>query len=325
MHSSTADIAAAAAVNGVQAAARSPAARAATAVAGRQAEPRIGEPVRRLALVTGAARRLGRTIALALAHDGWDIGVHYATSEKEARQTANDIRALGRQAVCLKANLEDAQAALGLVRQLSEQLGPVSGLVNNASRFVHDDIGTLDAASLTAHLMPNLVAPLLLSQAFYRALGDSAGNATSIGEASAGEASNDEPSEGVIINLLDQKLDNLNPDFLSYTVAKAGLAAATTMLAQAMAPRVRVVGIAPGLTLPSYLQDADAFAQAHRSFSPLGRSSTPEDVAAAVVFAMNNRSLTGTVIQVDGGQHLHRMPRDASCIPAGDNQAARET
>jgi NAD(P)-dependent dehydrogenase (short-subunit alcohol dehydrogenase family) len=323
MHSSTADIAAAAAVNGVQAAARSTAARAATAVAGRQAEPRIGEPVQRLALVTGAARRLGRTIALALAHDGWDIGVHYATSEKEARQTANDIRALGRQAVCLKANLEDAQAALGLVRQLSEQLGPVSGLVNNASRFVHDDIGTLDAASLTAHLMPNLVAPLLLSQAFYRALGDSAGDATFTGEAPAGEtsgggASNDEPSEGVIINLLDQKLDNLNPDFFSYTVAKAGLAAATTMLAQAMAPRVRVVGIAPGLTLPSYLQDADAFAQAHRSFSPLGRSSTPEDVAAAVVFAMNNRSLTGTVIQVDGGQHLHRMPRDASCMPAGD-------
>ena len=120
---------------------------------------------------------------------------------------------------------------------------------------------------------------------------------------------------GVIVNLLDQKLYNLNPDFLSYTVAKAGLAAATTMLAQALAPRVRVVGIAPGLTFPSYLQDDAAFERAHARFSPLGRSSTPEDVAAAVVFAMNNGSITGTVIQVDGGQHLQRMPRDASLMP----------
>ncbi|HZH06897.1 MAG TPA: SDR family oxidoreductase, partial [Lautropia sp.] len=109
-----------------------------------------------------------------------------------------------------------------------------------------------------------------------------------------------------------------NPDFLSYTVAKAGLAAATTMLAQAMAPRVRVVGIAPGLTLPSYLQDAEAFRRAHAEFSPLGRSSTPEDVAAAVVFAMNNRSLTGTVIQVDVGQHLQPLPRDVSLMPADE-------
>ena len=256
-----------------------------------------GTSAARVALVTGAARRLGRQIALALAGDGWDIGVHYATSEKDARETANEIRQLGRQAVCLKADLEDAAAASGLVRQLAEQLGPVRGLVNNASRFVHDDIESLDAASLSAHLLPNLVAPLLLSQAFARGLGGQG---------------------GVIVNLLDQKLFNLNPDFLSYTVAKAGLAAATTMLAQALAPQVRVVGIAPGLTFPSYLQDQAAFDLAHARFSPLGRSSTPEDVAAAVVFAMNNGSITGTVIQVDGGQHLQRMPRDASLMPAGD-------
>jgi NAD(P)-dependent dehydrogenase (short-subunit alcohol dehydrogenase family) len=263
-------------------------------------------PVRRVALVTGAARRLGRQIALALARDGWDIGVHYATSEEAARQTANDIRALGREAVCLKARLEDEQATGSLVKQLSEQLGPVSGLVNNASRFVHDDIDTVDAASLAAHLLPNLVAPLLLSQAFFRALRDTGG------------AGGDADARGVIINLLDQKLYNLNPDFLSYTVAKAGLAAATTMLAQAMAPRVRVVGIAPGLTFPSYLQDQAAFEQAHARFSPLKQSSTPADVAAAVVFAMSNGSMTGTVIQVDGGQHLQRMPRDASLMPLAD-------
>jgi NAD(P)-dependent dehydrogenase (short-subunit alcohol dehydrogenase family) len=252
---------------------------------------------RRIALVTGAARRLGRSIALALARDGWDIGVHYADSEDEARQTANDIRALGRQAVCLKARLEDEPARAGLIRQLSEQIGPVCGLVNNASRFVHDDIGTVDAASMAAHLTPNLVAPVLLSQAFFQAL-------------------EPERTDGVIVNLLDQKLYNLNPDFLSYTVAKAGLAAATTLLAQAMAPRVRVVGVAPGLTFPSYLQDGPAFERAHARYSPLGRSSTPEDVAAAVVFVMNNRSMTGTVLQVDGGQHLQQLPRDASLMPA---------
>ena len=261
------------------------------------ATPHVPAP-RKVVLVTGAAKRLGRAIALALARDGWDVGVHYSTSEAAARETADDILQLGRQAVCLKADLADAQAAGALPRQLAEQLGPVSALVNNASRFVHDDIESMDADSLTAHLLPNLVAPLLLSQALFRGLG--------------GER------HGVIVNLLDQKLANLNPDFLSYTVAKAGLAAATTMLAQALAPRVRVVGIAPGLTLPSYLQDEATFARAHARFSPLGRSSTPEDVAAAVVFAMSNGSITGTVIQVDGGQHLQRMPRDASLMPAED-------
>ena len=260
------------------------------------ATPGAAARPRRIALVTGAARRLGRAIALALARDGWDIGVHYGESEEQARRTADDIRELGRQAVCLKARLEDEAAVGGLIRRLSEQIGPVCGLVNNASRFVHDDIDTVDAASLTAHLLPNLVAPLLLSQAFFRALGADA-------------------TDGVIVNLLDQKLYNPNPDFLSYTVAKAGLAAATTLLAQAMAPRVRVVGVAPGLTFPSYLQDGPAFERAHARYSPLGRSSTPEDVAAAVVFAMNNRSMTGTVLQVDGGQHLLQLPRDASLMP----------
>jgi len=255
---------------------------------------------RRIVLVTGAARRLGRAIALALARDGWDIGVHYSRSEQEAGETAHEIRAIGSRAVCLRADLDDERATSGLVRQLAEQLGPVNGLVNNASRFVHDDPASVDAASLLAHLVPNLVAPVLLSQALFRNLSEAR---------TAGEG------DGVIVNLLDQKLYNLNPDFLSYTLAKAGLAAATTMLAQAMAPRVRVVGIAPGLTFPSYLQDPATFREAHAAFSPLGRSSTPEDVAAAVVFAMNNRSMTGTVIQVDGGQHLQRLPRDVSLMP----------
>lgn len=300
MQPRSAAIAAASPANGPQAAATTlSSSPSPTSPGPGDAVPASEPPGHRVALVTGAARRLGRTIALALARDGWDIGVHYAGSEEEARQTANEIRELGRQSVCLKAHLEDEQAVIGLIRQLSEQLGPVCGLVNNASRFVHDDIDSLDARSLTDHLLPNLVAPLLLSQAFFQALRNAA-------------------VEGVIINLLDQKLYNLNPDFLSYTVAKAGLAAATTMLAQAMAPQVRVVGVAPGLTLPSYLQDAQAFERAQARFSPLGRSSTPGDVAAAIVFAMNNRSMTGTVMQVDGGQHLQQLPRDASLMPADE-------
>jgi len=134
-------------------------------------EPRAesaGQP--RVVLVTGAARRLGRAIALALAHDGWDVGVHYLRSEQEAGETAEEVRAIGRRAVCLKADLEDEPATRSLVRQLAERLGPVRGLVNNASRFIHDDLESVDAASLLAHLVPNLVAPLLLSQALFHDL-----------------------------------------------------------------------------------------------------------------------------------------------------------
>src|SRR5690606_32316917 len=143
---------------------------AVTPSAGPEGTARSGTASPRVVLVTGAARRLGREIALALARDGWDVGVHYANSGDAARETAEEIRQLGRRAVCLKARLEDEQAASRLVDELAEQLGPVRGLVNNASHFMHDDIETVDAASLAAHLLPNLVAPLLLSRTFFRAL-----------------------------------------------------------------------------------------------------------------------------------------------------------
>lgn len=252
----------------------------------------------RVALVTGAGKRLGRAIALALAADGWDVGVHYRHSAAEAAQTVADIEALGRRAVALQAQLDVADECTRLITQLSSALGTVSGLVNSASHFDHDDIDTFTPAQLDLHFRPNLLAPLLLSQAFYRQWKDAA-----------------LPAQGVIVNLLDQKLFNLNPDFLSYTLTKAALASATTMLAQAMAPHVRVVGVAPGLTLPSYLQTEADFAQAHRTLSPLGASSTPDDVAATVAFAMKTRSITGTTLLVDGGQHLLGLPRDASLMP----------
>lgn len=251
----------------------------------------------RVALVTGAAKRLGRHMALALARDGWDIGVHYGQSAAEAAETVAEIQALGRRAIALQAALEDAEACRQLIPRLEAALGPVCGLVNSASRFVYDDIRRFSAQQLDEHLRPNLVAPILLSQSLAEQL-----------------ARHPEAPGGVIVNLLDQKLDNLNPDFLSYTLTKAALAAATTMLAQALAPRIRVVGVAPGLTLPSYLQDEAAFEHAHRTLSPLGASSTAEDIAASVVFAMKTRSITGSVLTVDGGQHLLGLPRDASLM-----------
>lgn len=249
---------------------------------------------RKVALVTGAARRIGREIALALARDGWDVGIHYGRSESEAADTADAVRALGRRAECLQADLADEAQTRALVPALAERLGPVTGLVNNASRFTQDAIGDFGYRQLVDHLLPNLAAPLVLAGRFAAGLPAQA--------------------QGVVVNLLDQKLYNPNPDFLSYTLSKAALDAATTMLAQALAPAVRVVGVAPGLTLPSYLQSGDAFADAHRRYSPLGRSSTPQDVASAVVFAMNNRAMTGTVLVVDGGQHLMPLARDVSLL-----------
>jgi NAD(P)-dependent dehydrogenase (short-subunit alcohol dehydrogenase family) len=257
--------------------------------------PAAAAPAPGVALVTGAARRLGRTIALTLARAGWDVGVHYRGSGEDAARTVAEIGALGRRAVALQARLEDEAEVLGLLPALAAALGPVRCLVNNASRFEFDEAADFGFASFQAHLLPNLAAPVLLARELHRLLPPDA--------------------EGVVVNLLDQKLYAYNPDFLSYSLSKAGLAAANTMLAQALAPRVRVVGVAPGLTLPSYLQDDARFAHAHRSHSPLGRSSTAEDVAASVAFAVANRSITGSVILCDGGQHLRPLPRDVSFMP----------
>jgi NAD(P)-dependent dehydrogenase (short-subunit alcohol dehydrogenase family) len=187
--------------------------------------------------------------------------------------------------------------------------------VNSASLFRVDDAASFSFDSFRSHLLPNLAAPVLLARELHRLLpSDPTGPS---GPSGPHTPSGSEP-DAVVVNLLDQKLYGLNPDFLSYTLAKAGLATATTMLAQALAPRVRVVGVAPGLTLPSYLQDDDEFQRAHRDHAPLGRASTPEDIAASVVFAAGNRSMTGSVILCDGGQHLYPLPRDISLL---DRQA----
>ncbi|WP_444846249.1 SDR family oxidoreductase [Duganella caerulea] len=246
-----------------------------------------GTPV---ALVTGAGRRIGRAIALGLARAGWDVAVHYRASADEARAVVAEIEALGRRAAALPCDLADEAAVRALLPQAAAALGAVRCVVNNASLFEYDSAADFTAARLDAHMRANVAAPVILAQALHAAL------------ASTGE-------QGVVINLLDQKLYNLNPDFLSYTLSKAALHTATTMLAQQLAPAVRVVGIAPGITMVSGDQTEAGFANAHRQ-TPLGRSSTPEDIADSVVYAATARALTGTTLLVDGGQHLMPLPRD---------------
>lgn len=250
-------------------------------------------------LVTGAARRIGRTIALALAQRGWHVAVHYGRSGPEAADTVRQIRALGGQAAAVQCDLADAAAVRTLLERaacaLQLPLASFGCVVNNASLFEHDSAADFAPELLQRHMQANLAAPILLAQALH--------------------AATPEGAQAVAINLLDQKLFNLNPDFLSYTLSKAALHTATTMLAQALAPKLRVVGIAPGITLISGDQTEAGFAAAHRR-TPLGRSSTPEDIAATVCFALENRAITGSTIVVDGGQHLIPLQRDVMFVAA---------
>jgi NAD(P)-dependent dehydrogenase (short-subunit alcohol dehydrogenase family) len=252
-----------------------------------------------VALVTGAARRIGRTIALALARDGWDIAVHYKHSEDEAQEVVALVAALGRRAVALRCDLAIESEVRQLLARAAQALGPVSCVVNNASLFEYDSARDFSSAVLDAHMHANLAAPILLAQALHAATMDG--------------------GQSVVINLLDQKLYNLNPDFLSYTLSKAALHTATTLLAQALAPKVRVVGIAPGITLVSGAQSEAGFADAHRA-TPLGRSSTPDDVADAVCYVTRARALTGTTLLVDGGQHLMPLARDVMFVVPGPSK-----
>ncbi len=249
----------------------------------------------RVALVTGAAKRLGREIALTLARQGWDVLVHCRQSLAEAQHTADEITALGRRAAVLCADLSDETQARALLPQAVLLMGRVDAVVNSASAFEFDNAQRFSYDMLDKHMRANTAPAIVLAQAL------------------ADHLAGRDDADGAVVNLLDQKLWNPNPDFLSYTLSKAALEAATTLLALALAPRVRVVGVAPGLTLTSEWLQGDKFEQLHQQ-SPLGRSSTPQDVADTVAFALRNRSMTGTTLLVDGGQHLQRFERDFSMM-----------
>jgi NAD(P)-dependent dehydrogenase (short-subunit alcohol dehydrogenase family) len=255
----------------------------------------LGTPGGRTALVTGAGKRLGREIALHLAGAGWHVAVHHHQSAAEAVQTVSDCAALGVRACAVRADLSDETACRELVPQVIAQLGSLDAVVNSASVFEHDSVAGFGHHQLDRHLHTNTAAPVLLAQALHTHLGTRPG------------------VQGCVVNLLDQKLWNMNPDFVSYTLSKAALESATTLLALALAPRTRVVGVAPGLTLTSHMLSDERFQALHQQ-ALLGRSSTPADVASAVRFALENPAITGTSLLVDGGQHLMRFDRDFSLM-----------
>jgi NAD(P)-dependent dehydrogenase (short-subunit alcohol dehydrogenase family) len=246
--------------------------------------------LRPVALVTGGARRLGREIALELAAQGWDVALHYGTSMTQAQETVRELQALGAQARAFAADLADEAACRALVPAVLGHFGRLRAVVNNASLFEYDDVRSFGHASMDRHWRSNVAPAVLLAQALHAHLEGSS-------------------ATGCVVNLLDQKLWNPNPDHLSYTLSKAALEAANTLLAQALAPRVRVCGVAPGVTLPSGPMDQAAFEAAHR-LTPLRRSSTGPDIARAVRFLLESPAITGTTLLVDGGQHLSAQARD---------------
>lgn len=241
-------------------------------------------------LVTGAARRVGRAIALDLAVHGYDIAVHYRSSRAEALATVAEISAQGGQAHAFQADLSDETACAGLIGSVVSRLGRVDAVVNNASTFEADDAASFSYQAMERHWRANTAPAILLARALHEHL---------IGRR----------AKGCVVNLLDQKLWNLNPDYFSYTLSKAALHAATVMLAQAFAPALRVCSVAPGVTLASEGMAPEQFAAAQR-LTPLQMSSTPQDVARAVRFLLESPAMTGTNLLVDGGQHLSAQPRD---------------
>ncbi len=253
---------------------------------------------RPVVLVTGAARRVGREIALHLAASGFDVAVHYRDSEAEAQATARDAQAAGAAAAAFQADLSDEAACRALVPAVVAHFKRLDAVVNNASAFAYDTAQTFSHAAMERHWRANTAPAVLLATALHQHLSGCA-------------------EVGCIVNLLDQKLWNPNPDYFSYTLSKAALQTATVMLAQALAPQLRVCGVAPGVTLPSGTMTEPEFAQSH-ALTPLNRSSTPADIARAVRFLIESPAITGTTLLVDGGQHLQAQARDVMFIANPD-------
>jgi NAD(P)-dependent dehydrogenase (short-subunit alcohol dehydrogenase family) len=240
-------------------------------------------PMPKAALVTGAGQRIGRALALALAEDGFAVAVHHHRSRAAADDVVAAIRSGGGRAVALAADLGDERAVAELLPRAEAALGPIGVLVNNASVFRDDTVETATRESWDAHLSVNLRAPFVLIQCLAARLPPDA--------------------SGVVVNLLDQRVWSLTPYFVSYTLSKAGLWTLTQTMALALAPRIRVNGIGPGPTLPSLRQSPEQFAR-QCGLMPLGRGTSPQEIAAALRFILRAPAMTGQMIALDGGQHL---------------------
>lgn len=245
-------------------------------------------------LITGAARRIGRMLALDLAAHGWAVAVHYNSSAEEAQAVVGEIAAHGGRAAPVRADLQDVKAVEALVPHAADAIGPLTCLINNASLFEHDDVETLTADSWDGHLDINLRAPAFLAQAFAAQLPDA--------------------TQGNIVNVIDQRVWRLTPRFLSYTISKAGLWTMTRTLAQALAPKIRVNAIGPGPTLANERQSAAEF-ERQRDATILKRGATPEEICDAVRFILAAPAMTGQMIALDSGQHLAWETPDVVGIP----------
>jgi NAD(P)-dependent dehydrogenase (short-subunit alcohol dehydrogenase family) len=245
------------------------------------------------ALVTGGAQRLGRAMGLALAARGFDVAVHYVGSKDEAAKTAAEIEAFGVNATLLQADLTDESQSTELVGQAAEALDqPLTVLINNASIFEYDTIKTASRESWDRHIESNLRAPFVLTQEF-------AEQAPSAGVDGQGEPI----AMGCVINMIDQRVRKLTPEFMSYTIAKMGLWAFTQTAARALAPGIRVNAIGPGPTLQGARQSEQHFAN-QRAGTVLKRGSNPDDIVAAMNYILDAPALTGQLLCIDGGQHL---------------------
>ena len=241
----------------------------------------------RTAIVTGGARRIGAELVRALAADGWHVLIHFNRSESEARALAAEVG----NASIVQAELAEGDSAERVFAALAG-LPPARLLVNNASRFVLDTAADFSVEGWDRHLDANLRAPALLSQAFAARLGE---------------------GQGLIVNLLDAKLASLNPDFFSYTISKIGLAGLTELTARAFAPRIRVCGIAPSVTLVSGPQSRDNFNQVH-DLNALNRGVDVAEIVGALRFIVATPTLTGQTITLDGGQRFLGLSRDVQFL-----------
>ena len=248
------------------------------------------EVVRPAALVTGGGGRIGAAFVEALAADGWDVALHFRSGAGAAAETAERARAHGGRVELVQADLAQPEERAGLVFAAQGSVGPLSLLINNASLFAYDELGELAEPLWREHLEVNLTAPVFLIRDFAEALDE---------------------REGVVVNMLDQKVNRPNPDFFSYTASRMGLAGMTAPLALALAPKVRVAGIAPGLTLPSAVHPETDFDAAQAS-APLQRGPRPEDLVSALRFILTTPSFTGQIVTVDGGESLVGRPRDVA-------------
>ncbi len=252
-------------------------------------------------LVTGAAQRIGREIALDLAAHGWRVAVHYRSSAAAAAQTVAAVREAGGQAMAFAADLSVEAECAALVPAVQQGFGRIDAVVNNASLFEFDDVASFSVAAMERAWRANTAPAILLARALHASIGEGSGH-------------------HAVINLLDQKLWNPNPDYFSYSLSKAALEAATTMLALALAPKLRVCGVAPGVTMLSGDMSGSEFDASHR-MTPLQRSSTPQDVARAVRFLLESPAITGTTLLVDGGQHLQPQSRDVMFLARDKKEA----